>query len=64
MLSFTEVQKPPEGFDPPLKMALVELELCATVLCLAQDDFNSAIEIGSKVILTFDEEDRLRYSKV
>jgi len=60
VLSFTELHKPPEGFDPPLKMALVELEFGATVLCLGEDD--SDVEIGCKVMLSFDDEERLRFS--
>ena len=62
VLSFTELHKPPEGFDPPLKMALVELEFGATVLCLGEDDSDSAVEIGSKVILSLDSENRLRFT--
>lgn len=61
MLSFTEVHKPPEGFEPPLNMALVELEFGAVVLCLAEDNSDSTVEIGSKVILSLDTEDRLRF---
>ncbi|TFH09801.1 MAG: Zn-ribbon domain-containing OB-fold protein [Candidatus Thorarchaeota archaeon] len=62
VLSFTESHKPPEGFNPPLKLALVELEFGAAVLCLGADDFDSTVEIGSRVKLTFDIEKRLRYS--
>jgi len=61
VLSFTEVHKPPEGFEPPLNMALVELEFGAVVLCLAEADFDSTVEIGTKVILSSDDEDRLRF---
>jgi len=62
VLSFTELHKPPEGFDPPLKMALVELEHGAAVLCLGEENFASTVEIGSRVKLTFDSEKRLRFS--
>jgi len=62
VLSFTELHKPPEGFDPPLKMALVELEHGAAVLCLGEENFTSTVEIGSRVKITFDDENRLRYS--
>ena len=64
VLSFTELHKPPEGFDSPLKMALVELEFGAAVLCLGEDDFDSSVEIGSRVKLSFDDEQRLRFSLV
>lgn len=62
VLSFTELHKPPEGFKPPLIMALVELEFGAVVLCLRVDDSESEVEIGSLVELTFDSEQRLRFS--
>jgi uncharacterized OB-fold protein len=61
VLSFTEVHRPPEGFEPPLNMALVELEFGAVVLCLAENDFDSSVEIDSKVILSLDNECRLRF---
>jgi uncharacterized OB-fold protein len=64
VLSFTELRKPPEGFNPPLRLALVELEHGAVVLCLGKDDFNSKVEIGSRVKLTFDSERRMRFSLV
>ena len=64
VLSFTELHKPPEGFEPPLKMALVELEFGAVVLCLSEDDFDSSVEIGSRVILSYDDAQRLRFSPV
>ena len=62
VLSFTELQKPPEGFDSPLKLALVELEFGAAVLCLGAEDFDSTVEIGNRVKLSFDKENRLRFS--
>jgi uncharacterized OB-fold protein len=62
VISFTESHKPPEGFNPPLMLALVELELGAIVLCLGADDSDSALEIGSKVILSPDSENRLRFT--
>ncbi|TFG31941.1 hypothetical protein EU528_04865 [Candidatus Thorarchaeota archaeon] len=62
VLSFTELHKPPEGFNSPLKMALVKLEYDAVVLCLGAEDFNSQVEIGSLVNLTYDSEGRVRFS--
>ena len=62
VLSFTELHKPPEGFDPPLKMALVELEYGAAVLCLGAEDCDSTVEIGNLVTLSYDDEKRLRFS--
>jgi uncharacterized protein len=62
VLSFTELHKPPEGFVPPLKMALVELEFGAAVLCLEAENLDSTVEIGSLVTLSYDDEERLRFS--
>jgi uncharacterized OB-fold protein len=64
VISFTELHKPPEGFNPPLMLALVELEYGATVLCLGSDNSDSTVEIGSKVILSPDSENRLRFTLV
>ena len=65
VLSFTELHLPPEGFTPPMKMALVELEFGAVVLCLGEEDIDDAeVEIGSLVELTVDSEERLRFSLV
>jgi uncharacterized OB-fold protein len=57
--SFTTLQMPPEGFKPPLTMALVELEHGAVVLCLAKND--SEIKIGDSVELSLDSEERLQF---
>lgn len=61
VLSFTELHMPPDGFTPPMKMALVELELGAVVLCLGEDDIDAEVEIGSQVELTVDSDERLRF---
>ncbi len=64
VISFTELHMPPEGFTPPMKMALVELEFGAVVLCLGEDDIDFEVEIGSQVELTYDSEERLRFRVV
>jgi uncharacterized OB-fold protein len=64
VISFTELYMPPEGFTPPMKMALVELEFGAVVLCLGEDDIDFEVEIGSQVELTYDSEERLRFRVV
>ncbi|MHA1614953.1 MAG: Zn-ribbon domain-containing OB-fold protein [Candidatus Thorarchaeota archaeon] len=64
VISFTELHMPPEGFTPPMKMALVELEFGAVVLCLGEDDIDFEVEIGSQVELTYDSEERLRFRMV
>ena len=61
VLSFSELHMPPEGFTPPMKMALVELEFGAVVLCLGEEDTDFEVEIGSLVELSVDDEERLRF---
>lgn len=61
VLSFTELHMPPEGFTPPMKMALVELEFGAVVLCLGEEDIDFEVEIGNQVELAYDSEERLRF---
>ncbi|MGY5873122.1 MAG: zinc ribbon domain-containing protein [Candidatus Thorarchaeota archaeon] len=61
VLTFTELHIPPEGFESPLKLALVELEHNAVVLCLQEDEIDSDISIGNQVTLTYDDELRLRF---
>jgi len=64
VLSFTKLLKPPEGFIPPLTMALVELEFGAIVLSLESEKNEGEIEIGSHVELDFDYEDRFLFYKI
>jgi uncharacterized OB-fold protein len=63
ILSFTILQMPPEGFTPPLMMALVKLERDATVLCLLAEGLELPdIEVGTEVELHLDKESRLRFA--
>jgi uncharacterized OB-fold protein len=64
VVSFTTLQMPPEGFTPPLTMALVELEHKAVVLCLAKEHDASLPKIGDSVDLSLDSEDRLQFQVV
>ena len=59
--SYTTLQMPPEGFKAPLPMALVELEHGALILCLASDDSESTVNIGDRVEIVVDSEDRFCY---
>lgn len=62
VISYTTLHMPPEGFDPPLMMALVRLDRDATVLCLLEGETDLPnIGIGAKVELSLDEADRLRF---
>ncbi|MHA2432403.1 MAG: Zn-ribbon domain-containing OB-fold protein [Candidatus Thorarchaeota archaeon] len=49
VLSYTILQMPPNGFEHPLLMALVELEHGAVVLCLGREIDMKDIAIGSSV---------------
>ena len=61
VLSYTSLHSPPEGFEPPLLMALIQLEDEAVVLALTEDGFSDVTEIGSTVSISTDEEGRFRY---
>ncbi|MGY5865559.1 MAG: OB-fold domain-containing protein [Candidatus Thorarchaeota archaeon] len=61
VVSYTTLQMPPEGFDSPLTMALVELEYGAVVLCLAKEQSEFSIKIGDRVALSLDSENRFQY---
>jgi len=62
--SYTTLQMPPEGFQAPLSMALVELDHGALILCLARDTAESTVRIGDQVEVTIDSEDRFLYHSI
>ena len=49
VLSYTILEMPPDGFDPPLILALVELKQGIVVLCFGEEVDAEAIRIGSSV---------------
>ena len=61
VLSFTALHMPPDGFQAPLSMALVELEHGAVALCLAIDQTRATVSIGDSVSIELDTEGRFRY---
>jgi len=61
ILSHTTLQQPPEGFTPPLTMALVELDKGAVVLCLAASNDDSGPEIGDSVDIATDSANLFRF---
>ncbi|MFW9958974.1 MAG: Zn-ribbon domain-containing OB-fold protein [Candidatus Odinarchaeota archaeon] len=61
ILSHTTLQMPPDGFDTPLKMALVELDQGAVVLCLGYNEERLEPQIGAPVEITLDGEERFRF---
>jgi uncharacterized OB-fold protein len=61
ILSYTMARMPPEGFEAPLVMALVELEQGAVILCLGNKEDESVLEIGGLAEVTFDSEERFSF---
>ncbi|MFQ5832616.1 MAG: Zn-ribbon domain-containing OB-fold protein [Candidatus Thorarchaeota archaeon] len=51
VLSYTVLEVPPEGFEPPILMALVEIEQGAVVLSTGGKDDIESIRIGAPVEL-------------
>lgn len=49
ILSYTILEMPPDGFDPPLILALVELQQDVVALCLGEEVDIESIGIGSPV---------------
>ncbi len=58
ILSYTVSQMPPEGFNSPLVLALVQLEQSAVVLCLGDLSDSVPLEIGMEVSVKEDKEGR------
>lgn len=61
--SYTTLELPPQGFQAPLSIALVELEHGALILCLARDS-KSTTRIGEQVEITVDSENRFLYRSI
>ncbi len=49
ILSYTILEVPPDGFDTPLILALVELEQEVVVLCLGEEVNAESIGVGFPV---------------
>lgn len=47
VLTYTTLQSPPEGFKPPINLAIVELKNGAKILCEARCE----MQIGKEVII-------------
>ncbi len=59
--SYTSLQRPPDGFDPPVVLALVRLRSGAMVLCLGSKDVIDDTHIGRVVSIDRDVSDRFIY---
>ncbi|MHA2600999.1 MAG: Zn-ribbon domain-containing OB-fold protein [Candidatus Thorarchaeota archaeon SMTZ1-83] len=62
VLSYTILEMPPDDFDPPLVLALVELEQDAVVLCLGEESDIKSIVIGSPVEVKHTKDGRLSFA--
>jgi uncharacterized OB-fold protein len=62
ILSFTSLQRPPEGFDPPVVLALVELVDGGSILCLGSKDEIDNIAIEKRVSISKDFQGRYIFS--
>ncbi|MFW9931329.1 MAG: Zn-ribbon domain-containing OB-fold protein [Candidatus Thorarchaeota archaeon] len=61
VVSYTSLERPPEGFDPPVVLALVQTNSGATILCLGSKDEIEGTKIGSQVSITKDSQGRFLY---
>ena len=61
ILSFTILRIPPQGFEPPVLLALVEVENHAVSLCLGSSSDIEAMKIGAPVSIEEDKEGRLLF---
>ena len=64
VLSYTLLHIPPDGFDSPLLLALVEMDYKAVVLCRGEPKREHQIQIGSIVTVIQDEEGLLHFTTI
>ncbi len=62
VISYTSLERPPEGFDPPVVLALVQVKEGATILCIGTRDELEGTKIGSRVSIDMDSSERFIYS--
>ena len=62
VVSFTSLERPPEGFDPPVVLALVQVKEGATILCIGNQSELEGTKIGSRVTISMDSFERFIYS--
>jgi len=60
--SYTVSYMPPEGFNSPLLLVLVELSEGGMVLCLGDTEDTSHVRIGGAASVYVDREGRYRYT--
>ncbi|MDF1537773.1 MAG: OB-fold domain-containing protein [Candidatus Thorarchaeota archaeon] len=62
ILSYTSLHSPPEGFEPPVLLALVELAEGGSVLCLGRNEEMDEVAIGKTIVLSKDSEERFIFN--
>ncbi|UCH06017.1 MAG: OB-fold domain-containing protein [Candidatus Thorarchaeota archaeon] len=62
VLSYTILEMPPDGFERPLVLALIELDQGAVVLCLGQEIDMGSVGIGSAVEVKHMTDGRLSFT--
>lgn len=62
ILTYTSLEMPPEGFEPPVLLAMVELDEGANVLCLGKKEMQAKTVIGARVQIDRDSEGRFIYT--
>jgi uncharacterized OB-fold protein len=59
--SFTLLEMPPEGFNPPVLLALVQLEQGASTLCVGDPAARNRVTIGTRVRVRQDQDGRYSF---
>ena len=62
IVSFTSLEMPPEGFEPPVVLALVQLDDGPTILSLGRKEELDQTTIGRRVTISRDNLDRFVHS--
>ncbi|MFW9888672.1 MAG: OB-fold domain-containing protein [Candidatus Thorarchaeota archaeon] len=64
VLSYTILETSTKGFDPPVLLAMVELDKGAVILALADKSEIRNVKIDTPVLIHFDDEERFMLSVV
>ncbi|NWF96308.1 MAG: OB-fold domain-containing protein [Candidatus Thorarchaeota archaeon] len=62
--SYTVLEMPPEGFEPPVVLALVELDDGPATLCIGSARSRDRLAIGTRVNVSMDESGRFLFSLI
>ncbi|MFW9863136.1 MAG: Zn-ribbon domain-containing OB-fold protein [Candidatus Thorarchaeota archaeon] len=62
ILSYTVIEMPTKGFDPPVLLALVELDKGAVILALGEKSDIEHVKIDAPVLIHHDDKERFLLS--